>query len=166
VAYSGRYKVTNKEKYRGDPGKVVYRSMWEKHCFKWCDISAEVLEWSSEEIIVPYYYDIDKKYHRYFPDLKIKMSNGKVYLIEIKPDKETRPPEGKRKTKQYIGEGLTYIKNINKWEAAKSYAKDRNWEFQIWTENTLRNMGIMPKAQPGKLKPLKPLAPYKRRKSI
>ena len=55
---------------------------------------------------------------------------------------------------------------MNKWEAATSYAKDRGWKFEIWTENTLRNMGIMPKAQPGKLKPLKPLAPYKRRKSI
>ena len=114
MAYSGKYKITNKEKYRGDPTKVVYRSLWEKHCFKWCDSSAEILEWSSEEIIVPYFYEVDRKYHRYFPDLKIKMSSGKVYLIEIKPDKETRPPEGKRKTKQYITEGLTYIKNENK----------------------------------------------------
>jgi len=166
VAYSGKYKITNKEKYRGDPSAVVYRSMWERDCFRWCDSSPDVLEWSSEEIIVPYYYDVDKKYHRYYPDLKIKMSNGKIYLVEIKPDKETRPPEGKRKTKQYINEGLTYVKNVNKWEAAKSFAKDRGWEFQVWTENTLRNMGIMSKPQPGKLKPLKPLAPYKRRKSI
>lgn len=166
MAYSGKYKITNKEKYRGDPSKVVYRSLWEKHCFKWCDNSAEILEWSSEEIIVPYFYEVDRKYHRYFPDLKIKMSSGKVYLIEIKPDKETRPPEGKRKTKQYITEGLTYIKNENKWKAATSFAKDRGWEFQIWTEKTLQSMGIMPKSQSNKLKPLKPLAPYKRRKSI
>lgn len=166
MAYSGKFKVTNRQKYKGDPSNIVYRSMWEKHCFKWCDTSVDVAEWGSEEIVVPYYYDVDKKYHRYFVDLKIKMSNGTVYLIEIKPDKETRPPEGKRKTRQYVSEGLTYIKNMNKWEAATSYAKDRGWKFEIWTENTLRNMGIMPKAQPGKLKPLKPLAPYKRRKSI
>lgn len=162
MAYSGKYKVINPQKYKGDPSGVIYRSMWEKHCFKWCDTSPSVLEWSSEEIIVPYYYHIDKKYHRYFPDLKIKLSNGTTYLVEIKPDKETRPPESKRKTKQYINESLTYVKNINKWEAAKSYAKDRGWEFQVWTENTLQSMGIMPK----QLKPLKKMPGFKRKKTI
>ena len=28
----------------------------------------DIIEWSSEETVVPYYYDIDKKYHRYFVD--------------------------------------------------------------------------------------------------
>jgi len=52
---------------------------------------------------------------------------------------------------------------MNKWEAANKFAKDRGWEFQIWTEHTLRSNGIMPKAQPGKLKPLKPLQPYRKK---
>ena len=162
MAYSGKYKLINPQKYKGDPSLIVYRSMWEKHCFKWCDTSKDVLEWSSEEIIVPYYYDVDKKYHRYFPDLKIKLSSGVTYLIEIKPDKETRPPEGQRKTKQYISEGLTYVKNVNKWKAADSFAKDRGWIFQVWTEKTLQSMGIMPK----QLKPLKKMPGFKRKKSI
>jgi hypothetical protein len=29
---------------------------------------------------------------------------------------------------------MTYVKNINKWEAANEYAKDRGWKFVIWTE--------------------------------
>ena len=166
MAYSGKYQVINKEKYKGDPTNVVYRSHWEKCCFMWCDGNASVKEWSSEEIIIPYYYDVDKKYHRYFPDLKIKFTDGKVLLVEIKPDKETRPPTSKRKTKQYINEGLTYVKNVNKWKAAKDYAQDRGWSFEIWTEKTLQEMKIMTGPTPGKLKPLKPLAPFKRRKSI
>ena len=32
-------------------------------------------------------------------------------------------------------EALTYVKNMNKWEAANEYAKDRKWKFEIWTEN-------------------------------
>ena len=100
MAYSGRYKVINVNKYHGDPTNVVYRSLWEKYCFIWCDTNPKVKSWSSEEIIIPYYYDADKKYHRYFPDLKIVLED-KTLLVEIKPDKETRPPEGKRKTKQY-----------------------------------------------------------------
>jgi len=162
MAYSGKYTVVNKEKYRGNPREVVYRSHWEKLCFIWCDNNPSIKEWSSEEIIVPYYYDVDKKYHRYFPDLKIKFTNGRTILVEIKPEKETAPPKGQRRTKQYIAEGLTYIKNMRKWEAAESYCKDRGWEFQVWTEKTLQEMNIMKKA----IKPLKPLPAFKRKKSL
>lgn len=88
---------------------------------------------------------------------------GKTLLVEIKPEKETTPPTGQRKTKQYINEGLTYIKNMNKWEAASSYAKDRGWDFQIWTEKTLQEMKLLTKPMPGKLKKLKPLKPYRKK---
>jgi hypothetical protein len=103
-------------------------------------------------------YDVDKRYHRYFMDLKITYKNGKTLLIEIKPDKETRPPAfNGKKTKRYINEGLTYVKNMNKWAAAQEYAADRGWGFQIWTEDTLHKMGIKPKST-------KPLKPYKKPK--
>jgi len=165
MAYSGRYKVININKYKGDFTKVVYRSLWEKYVFQWCDNNTNVKEWSSEEVVIPYYYDVDKKYHRYFVDLKI-ITKEKTMLVEIKPAKETEPPIGEKRTKKYINEGLTYIKNMNKWEAANEYAKDRGWEFQIWTEKTLQEMNLLPKPMPGKIKkPLKKLAPYKRKKS-
>ena len=159
MAYKGRYTVENKKKYTGDPSNVVYRSLWERECFKWLDRNPKVKKWSSEEIVVPYWYDIDKKYHRYYPDLKIVFED-RTLLVEIKPEKETTPPAkvGKNQ-RRYIGEATTYVKNMNKWEAAKRYCKDRKWEFQIWTEQTLHSMGIMQKPLkrvPGKLKPLKP----------
>jgi len=163
MAYSGRYTVENKKKYKGDYNNVIYRSLWERDTFKWCDQNPKVKEWSSEEIIVPYFYDVDKRYHRYFPDLKI-VFESKTILVEIKPHKETAPPTGARKTKKYITEGLTYVKNRNKWEAADRFCKDRKWEFQVWTEKTLQEMGIMTKPLkkvPGKLKALKP---YRRKK--
>jgi hypothetical protein len=78
-------------------------------------------------------------------------------LVEIKPNKETAPPKfSGRKTKRYINEGMTYVKNVNKWKAAQSYAADRGWAFQIWTENELGAMGILPQPKK-KIKPLKPL---------
>lgn len=162
MAYSGKYIIKKPNKYRGDPSKVTYRSHWEKLCFMWCENNPDIKDWSSEEIVVPYYYDVDKKYHRYFVDLKITFKNGKTILVEIKPEKETAPPKRPDKSKRYIGEALTYVKNMNKWEAANSFAKDRGWDFQIWTENTLKSMGIM-KEQKGKLKQLKPLKPYRKK---
>lgn len=162
MAYSGKYKVKNIRKYRGNPDKVVYRSHWEKMVFLWCDKHDEITEWSSEETVVPYYYEVDKRYHRYFVDLKIKFNTGEVILVEIKPAKETEPPKRPDKSKRYINEAMTYVKNMNKWEAADTFAKDRGWKFQIWTENTLQSMGIMAKMS-NKLKPLKPLKPYRKR---
>ena len=160
MAYSGRYSVKNPSKYEGDPTKVMYRSLWEKHAFKWCDDNSDIIKWSSEEVVIPYLYEVDRKYHRYFMDLKITTKRGKTLLVEIKPDGQTRRPTGARRTKRYLNESLTYIKNINKWNAAKEYAKDRGWEFVIWTEKNEPLKSIIPKST----KPLKPIKPFKRRK--
>ena len=157
MAYSGRYTVKKPKKYKGDSTQVVYRSLWEKHAFKWCDNNSDIVEWSSEEVVIPYLYEVDKRYHRYFMDLKIKFRNGKTVLVEIKPDKETRPPEGQRRTKRYINEAFTYIKNQNKWDAAHEYAQDRGWEFWIWTEKNEPLKSIIPKST-------KQLKPFKRKK--
>ena len=90
--------------------------------------------------------------------------DDKILLVEIKPEKETKPPEGPKRTKRYVAEGLTYVKNMNKWEAANEYAKDRGWEFQVWTEKTLQEMKLLTKPVPGKLKTYKPLAPYRKKR--
>ena len=50
---------------------------------------------------------------------------------------------------------------MNKWEAANDYAKDRGWEFQIWTEKTLKSMGILKEFK--KTKKLKPLKPFRKK---
>ena len=157
MAYSGRYTVKNPKKYKGDSTQVVYRSLWVKHAFKWCGNNSDIVEWSSEEVVIRYLYEVDKRYHRYFMDLKIKFRNGKTVLVEIKPDKETRPPEGQRRTKRYINEAFTYIKNQNKWDAAYEYAQDRGWEFWIWTEKNEPLKSIIPKST-------KQLKPFKRKK--
>ena len=156
MTYKGKYKIKNPAKYKGDHTNVIYRSMWERHVFKWCDENVSVVNWSSEEVVVPYLYEVDKKYHRYFVDLKVTFDTGKTYLIEIKPAKELSPPKGDRRTKRYLTEGMTFVKNQNKWKAAREYAADRNWEFQIWTEKQLEAMSILPKST-------KALAPFSRK---
>jgi len=157
MAYSGKYTVKLPEKYRGDPSKVVYRSLWEKYCFMWCDKNTSVKFWSSEEVVIPYLFEGDKKWHRYFMDLKITFENGKTILVEVKPEVQTRPPVAPpKKTKRYLEESFTFIKNQNKWKAAEKYANRRGWEFVIWTEKELEKFGIMPKSVK-KLRPLKKL---------
>ena len=160
--YSGIYKVEHPQMYKGDADKVEFRSSWEKACFKWLDGNSKVEWWASEEFVVPYYYDVDKKMHRYFVDLSIKWKNGKLMLIEVKPKKQTQPPKTKRpKSKRSLNEAYTWIMNCNKWEAADKIAKDNVWEFNIWTEEDLNRFGIL-KEQQGKLKPL---PRYKKKKT-
>tara|TARA_Y100000996_G_scaffold97270_1_gene69770 strand:+ start:7204 stop:7479 length:276 start_codon:yes stop_codon:yes gene_type:complete len=85
----------------------------------------------------------DGKMHRYFVDLKITFTNGKTVLVEIKPKKQTKPPKKPtRKTRRHLKEVRTYAMNISKWSFAEEYAKDRGWEFQVWTEDTLKDLGI------------------------
>jgi hypothetical protein len=101
-----------------------------------------VIQWSSEEVIIPYVSPIDNRYHRYFMDFYMKRKNkeGKVeeILIEVKPFAQTKPPTVQNKaTKRYITEVQTWGVNSAKWKAAQEYCKDRGWQFQIITEKEL-----------------------------
>lgn len=109
---------------------------------KFCDMAENILEWSSEEVVIKYFNSIDKKIHRYFVDfwVKIQEKNGdvKCKLIEIKPFKQTKKPkQPKRQTKTYLREVKTWVINNNKWEAANAYCKSKNWEFLILTEKEI-----------------------------
>ena len=141
--YKGRYRIKKPEKYMGDPQKVVYRSLWERQAFRWCEDRDDVVSWSSEETVIPYVCPTDKRAHRYFIDLKIKFTNGRIVLVEIKPKSQTQPPKKpSRQTKKYITEVMTYVKNEAKWKAAQKYAADRGYHFEIWTEDTLKQLGM------------------------
>ena len=108
---------------------------------KYLDDHPEVIWWASEELIIPYYNPIDNKKHRYFPDFvaKMKRKDGTVmtYVIEVKPEIQTKKPEQKRKTKRYIQESMAYVINQCKWKAATEFCKDNGWEFKIITEKHL-----------------------------
>jgi hypothetical protein len=143
MAYSGKYPVKNRGKYMGDASNVTYRSLWERTAFRWLDENSDVISWSSEETVIPYICGTDRQPHRYFVDLKFKLRNGETYLIEIKPQKEIdKPKVPKKKTQRFVLEVMTYVKNQSKWEAAKKYAEARGWKFQVWSEHTLRGLGM------------------------
>lgn len=142
MSYSGKFKPKNYKKYKGDPTKIFYRSLWERRFMVYCDNNDKIIEWGSEEIIIPYISPVDKKVHRYFPDFYIKYVNSKGMVvrevIEVKPKKQLSPPkEPKRKTKRWFNEVQTYIINQAKFKAANEYCKDRRYAFRILTEDHL-----------------------------
>lgn len=143
MSYKGKFRPKFPEKYKGDPTNIIYRSLWERNCMIYFDQNPNVLNWSSEEIIIPYKSPIDGKWHRYFPDFVIKVRNKynqtETYVIEVKPYKETKEPEIKKRiTKQYLYEVQTWGINSAKWSAAKEFCDDRKWKFKIITERELK----------------------------
>ena len=139
----GRYIPRNIRKYRGDYKNIIYRSSWELKFMKYCDLNDSILEWGSEEVVIPYRSPLDNRIHRYFVDFYIKVEdmNGQIkkYLIEVKPKKQTTPPpKPKRQTKRYISEVTEYAKNQAKWKAATEFCEDRQWKFMIITEDELK----------------------------
>jgi hypothetical protein len=142
MAYKGVFKPKNPQKYNGDPTNIIYRSSWELKYMMYLDSHENVLNWSSEEVIVPYRSPIDNKVHRYFPDFVVKMKNVKgmieTIMVEIKPYDQTKPPKAQtKKTKRYINEVYTWGINSAKWESAKKYCENKGWKFVVLTENEL-----------------------------
>ena len=106
-----------------------------------CDNNPNILQWGSEEIIIPYRAP-DGKVRRYYPDfyIKVREKSGKItkYIIEVKPKKQTQPPNDKnRRTSAYKRAALTFMKNRAKWDAAQDFCEDRQMNFLILTEEHL-----------------------------
>ena len=137
----------NKKKYIGEY-PIICRSSWEVSFCKWCDSNSSVLEWKSEPFPIKY-QDPTKvmngrfKYRRYFPDflIKIKDKTNKTitYVIEVKPDKETKMPiNGKKKSlKTKLYEQKTYMINAAKFKAAEQYCRKLGYVFRLVTEKQL-----------------------------
>lgn len=141
-SYKGKFQPKNPKKYKGDPDNIIWRSTWELRAFKFMDERPEVIEWQSEEVIVPYFDPSTGRYRRYFPDIVARIRNPdgttKTVMMEIKPMKETKEPKVQsKKTRKYVKEVTTWATNQAKWKSAEEYCKDRGWSFSLITEKQL-----------------------------
>lgn len=140
-SYKGKFTPQNPKKYNGNPDNIIYRSSWELRCMKWFDDNPNIIWWSSEELAIPYYSPVDQRMHRYFPDfiIKVKRTDETImtYVVEVKPEAQTKKPTQKRKTKQFIKESITYVVNQMKWKAADEFCHKHGWQFKIVTEKDL-----------------------------
>lgn len=142
MAYKGRYKPKHPEKYIGNPTNIIYRSLLERRFMVYCDSSKNILEWGSEEVIVPYKSPVDNRMHRYYVDFIVKLRNKEglteTLLIEVKPKRQCfEPKKSKKKTRTYLNEIKTWGVNTAKWKAATEYAENKGWKFKIMTDETL-----------------------------
>jgi hypothetical protein len=142
MAYKGNYIPQNPQKYKGDPQKIIYRSLWERRVMNYLDNHSQILWWSSEELAIPYVSPVDQRVHKYYVDFifHVLNKNGKTvtHMWEIKPYKQTVRPEQKRRTKKFLQEAATYAVNQEKWKAAELLCLQNNWKFSLITEKDIK----------------------------
>ena len=136
----GKYTPKNPDKYVGGRSPT-YRSSWEFAFMRFCDTNENVSKWASEAIKIPYRNPLSGKFTIYVPDFFIvyadKGGKQKVELIEVKPKNQS--------VKERLGRSRAnqahYIMNMAKWEAARSWCKQKGIFFRVITEEDIFHQG-------------------------
>lgn len=110
---------------------VIYRSGLELQFINWCESNTNIKKWASEPIKIEYFNRLGGKVSNYYPDYIIEDKNGERSLIEVKPAEQTKKPS--QISSQWLKE--QWIKNVDKWTAAKKFAEKYNMKFVIVTED-------------------------------
>lgn len=136
----GIFTPRNPKKFIGT--RAIYRSSFELRFMQWADHNDNVLEWGSENIVIPYISPVDGRVHRYYVDNFVVIREGntiKRYIVEIKPYAQTQPPKTSTRKKKatIIYEQSQWLVNQAKWTAAEKYAREKSAKFIILTEREL-----------------------------
>lgn len=109
---------------------IIYRSGLELQFINFCENNPKIVRWASEPIKIEYYSRLDQGIHNYYPDYIIENYKGERSIVEIKPYNQTIKPSpiDSRWAKEQ------WIKNVDKWSAAKKFADSNNMKFIIVTE--------------------------------
>ena len=68
MAYKTKFIPKNTSKYKGNPEKIVCRSLWERKFCKYLDENKNIVSWASEPLKIPYLSPTDNQVHFYIPD--------------------------------------------------------------------------------------------------
>ena len=143
MAYKSRFRPKNLQKYIGNMDNIICRSTWERALAMWADRNKAVIKWGIENVIIRYFDKGKGKLRSYYVDFFMEFSDGRKWLIEVKPKNQTiPPPKPKRMSRKYINAVMTYATNTSKWEEATRYAEEKNMKFYVWTEDHLRQLGL------------------------
>ena len=109
---------------------IIYRSGLELQFMTYCENNPNVTKWASEPIQIPYVCRLDNKQHNYYPDYIIENAKGARCIVEVKPYNQTVKPD--MTDTRWLKE--QWIRNIDKWTAAKNFAEEHGMKFIIVTE--------------------------------
>ena len=136
----GKFEPKHPEKYvrRRTP---TYRSSWEFAFMKFCDENPAIQAWASEAVKIPFRNPFTGRATIYVPDFfiqyKTKKGKNMVELIEVKPRNQSMKENlGRSRANQ-----AHYVINMAKWEAARSWCKQKGIFFRVITEEDIFHQG-------------------------
>jgi hypothetical protein len=109
---------------------ILYQSGLELQFIQYCEAMSYIKYWANEPFAIKYISRLDNSVHEYFPDFIIENTNGRKAIVETKPYNQTIKPG----MNASLWAKETWIKNCDKWRAAKEWAKENNMDFMIVTE--------------------------------
>jgi len=113
---------------KSDP--IIYRSGLELQFIQYCENNSNIVKWASEPIKIPYYSRLDQKECNYYPDYILENKKGNKVIVEVKPYNQTIKPD----MTDTVWLKEQWVKNIDKWTAAKKFAEEHDMKFIIVTE--------------------------------
>jgi hypothetical protein len=136
----GIFVPTQPQKYIGKHNPK-YRSGWEFTFMQFCDKNKNVIQWSSESIIIPYIHPLTGKRTNYIPDFLVVYENKhgqqKAEIVEIKPKKQSLIES---KVANARDRAVVAI-NHAKWASAMAFCKQHGLTFRVITEDDLFRNG-------------------------
>ena len=125
----------------------VFRSGLESQLMVILDSNPNVVKWSSESIVLPYFKKTENRMARYFVDFYFAIKIGeqvREYIVETKPSNQTVLKEysSRAKPSTVAYAAIEFSNNQCKWEAAKKWCqeqtkKGRKIDFLIITEKNI-----------------------------
>lgn len=109
---------------------IIFRSGLEYQFIQFCENSPTVAKWASEVLKIPYFSRLDNKQCNYYPDYVIENSKGVRCVVELKPYSQTVKPD--LTDSAWLKE--QWVKNVDKWNAAKKFCDENGLKFIIITE--------------------------------
>jgi len=109
---------------------IICRSGLEQQFVMYCENNPKIVKWASEPIKIPYYSRLDQKKCNYYPDYIFENTKGNKVIVEVKPENQTVKPDAT----DNLWLKQQWIKNTDKWTAAKQFAEENNMKFIIVTE--------------------------------
>ena len=116
------------DSFKNEP--IIYRSGLELQFIQYCENNPSIIKWASEPIEIPYFCRLDQKEHKYYPDYILENKQGNKVIVEVKPYNQTVKPD----MTDTVWLKEAWVKNIDKWTAAKEFADKHNMKFIIVTE--------------------------------
>jgi len=136
----GIFVPTQPQKYIGKHNPK-YRSGWEFTFMQFCDKNKNIIQWSSESIVIPYMHPLTGKRTNYIPDFLVVYENKhgqqRAEIVEIKPKKqsliESRVASARDRAVVAV--------NHAKWASAMAFCKQNGLTFRVITEDDLFYQG-------------------------